>query len=186
MKRFHVMMIAAMLMVFTVGHAAAAQQHSNIATVTLTMGVAESITIIPPTQALVLPFTSGATSTTPATFQSTTLWQLQPTHTLLDENIWFASATAALTAGAGANIPASQVTANLNGSAYSDCARAADVLVPSAVSGSTCNVGLSIHLTSANYAAQETDTWGIQLQGLPTTLPAGNYAGTLNMQAGTN
>lgn len=166
--------------------AAAAQQHSNIATATLTMSVGESITIIPPTQAITLNYTQGGTSVPPATFQITTLWQLANTHTKLDVNWWFASSTAALTNGSGGNIPASQVFSNIDGSAYSNCTAAADPLVPSAVSGSTCNVGLSIALSAANYAAQQTDTIGIELQNLSTALAAGTYTGTLNIQAGTN
>jgi hypothetical protein len=101
-------------------------------------------------------------------------------------NWWFASATAALSAGGSSNIPASQVFSNVNGSAYSGCASAADPLVPSAVAGSTCNVGLVIPLSSANYAGQETDTIGLELQNLSTALASGTYTGTLNLQAGTN
>ncbi|MGH9505059.1 MAG: hypothetical protein ACRD20_19570 [Terriglobales bacterium] len=166
-------------------YAAAAQQHSNIAAANLSMTVGESITIIPPTQSVPLNYTAGATSTPPSTFQVTTLWQLSNAHTSLHINWWFADATSALNAGSS-KIPASQVLSNVDGSAYSGCTSAPDILVPGAVAGSTCNVGLVIPLTAANYAAQQSDTIGVQLQGLSTSLPAGTYTGTLNIQAGTN
>lgn len=186
MKKNLTMMLVLLSTMLAVPFAAAAQQHSNIANTTITMNVGESITIIPPTQAVTLNYTSGATSTPPQTFQITTLWQLASTHTLLDVNWWFASSTSALSNGAGGNIPSSEVFSNINGSAYSGCTAAADPLVPGAVSGSTCNVGLSIHLSASNYASQETDTIGLEMQGLPLTLAAGTYTGTLNIQAGTN
>lgn len=183
---FAALFISTMIAVASLPTAAAAQQHSNISAANLTMSVGESITIIPPSQTVTLNYTSGATSTPPSTFQVTTLWQLASTHTTMHINWWFASSTAALSAGAGANIPASQVFSNINGGAYSDCAHASDPLVPSAVNGSTCNVGLVIPLTAANYAAQETDTIGVELQGLSLALPSGTYNGVLNIQAGTN
>lgn len=181
-----VMFLALAIGRLCVPFAAAAQQHSNIANTTINMSVGENITIIPPTQAVTLNYTSGSTTTPPATFQITTLWQLANTHTSLHANWWFASSTAALSAGPSANIPTSNVFSNVDGSAYSNCTAAADVLVPSAVSGSTCNVGLVIPLTAANFAGQQSDTIGLELQGLPLTLPAGTYTGVLNIQAGTN
>lgn len=186
MKRALALFLVLFVARVAVPRAAAAQQHSNIANTTINMTVGESITIIPPTQAITLNYTSGATSTPPQTFQITTLWQLSNAHTSMHINWWFASSVAALSAGANANIPSSQVQSNINGGPYSACAAGADVLVPGAVSGSTCNVGLVIPLTAANFAGQESDTIGIQLSGLSTTLPAGTYAGTLNLQAGTN
>jgi hypothetical protein len=184
-KRFLLMLALLFVVRMAAPYAAAAQAHSNIAAATLSMTVGESISI-PPAQAVTLNYTQGATSTPPSTFGVTVLWQLANTHTTLHENWWFASATAALSAGGNANIPASEVLSNVDGGSYSGCTAAADPLVPSAVSGSTCNVGLVIPLTSANYAGQQTDTIGVELQGLPTSLPAGTYTGTLNIQAGTN
>src|ERR1700723_1606832 len=186
MKRTLVLIVLLSAVAMFSGYpAAAAQVHSNISTANLTMNVGESVTIIPPSTAITLAYTQGATSTPPQTFQITTLWQLASTHTLLDINWWFASSTAALSAGASANIPSSEVYSNVNGGSYSGCAAAADPLVPSAVSGSTCNAGLSIHLSATNYAAQETDTIGIELQNLSTALPAGTYTGVLNIEAGS-
>lgn len=166
--------------------AAGAQVHSNISRANLTMTVGESVTIIPPSTAVPISYTSGATSTAPATFQVTTLWQLSNSRTTIHENWWFSSATAALSNGNGGNIPASQVFSNVDGGAYSGCTAAADPLVPDAVGGSTCNVGLVIPLSAANYAGQQTDTIGVELQGLSTALAAGNYTGTLSIEAGTN
>jgi hypothetical protein len=184
--RFMMMLLCFFVLRMAVPRAAAAQQHSNVASANLTMTVGESITIIPPTQTVTLNYTQGQTTTPPSTFQITTLWQLANTHTTMHVNWWFGSATAALTAGGSANIPSSQVFSNVDGSAYSDCAHPGDTLVPAAVSGATCNVGLVIPLSAANYAAQQTDTIGIELQNLSTALPSGTYNGVLNIQAGTN
>ncbi len=186
LMRFSLTVLAMLALRLATPYAAAAQQHSNISQANLTMTVGESITIIPPSQPVTLTYTQGATNVPPSTFQVTTLWQLANTHTKIDVNWWFASATAALSNGASSNIPSSEVFSNVDGSAYSNCAAAADPLVPGAVSGSTCNVGLSIPLSVSNYAGQQTDTIGVELQGLPLSLAAGTYTGTLNIQAGSN
>lgn len=183
---FAALFISTMIAIAGMPTAAAAQQHSNVAAANLTMTIGESITIIPPSQTVTLNYTQGQTTTPPSTFQVTTLWQLANTHTTLHINWFFATSSAALTAGAGANIPASQVFSNANGGAYSDCAHANDPLVPSAVSGATCNVGIVIPLSAANYSAQETDTIGVELQGLSAALASGTYNGVLSIQAGTN
>lgn len=185
MRRFLILFTLAVLFMTADTTVVAAQQHSNIASANLSMDVGESISIIPPSQAVVLNYTQGATTVPPSTFQITVLWQLNATHSTLHTNWWFADSTAALANGAS-KIPASKVQSNVDGGAYSGCTSAADVLVPGAVSGSTCNVGLVIPLTAANYAGQQSDTIGIQLTGLPTSLAAGTYTGILNLQAGTN
>src|SRR5260370_29730930 len=91
---------------------------SAASAVQLSYIVGEQITIsgVPPS----LTFTGSPNPATGA-LTVTTAWSLISTRTRVDVALWFHTPTAALTVGAGHNIPASLGFANLNGGTVTAC-----------------------------------------------------------------
>lgn len=157
---------------------------SSTSTVQLSYIVGESLTVsgAPPT----LTFAGAPTPATGA-LTITTSWVLSAARTRIDVNLFFATPTAALTDGASNNIPASQVFANINGSAFTACnTNPAPAVAGVATTGGTCNVGYGAVITAANRTSSHSDAFILQLQGLSSSLPAGTYTGQLNIVAGAN
>jgi hypothetical protein len=158
---------------------------SQISTVSLTYAAAEVLTVsgVPPS----LTFSNALTPQT-GVLTVTTSWQLGPTRTRIDTNLFFATPTAALSDGAGHNIPATDVFASLNGGTYSNCGGSpAPTLSGVDVAGGTCQVsGIFQPITGANLTGTRSDAFVLQLQNLPLTLPAATYTGNLSVVAGAN
>lgn len=178
--------LASALLLF-VPCAAAAQVNSPTATVTLGMTVGESITVTPSLGTLPdFSYVPGATSSGLQSFTLTTAYQLAAGHPAFHVAFWVGSATAALSNGT-TNIPAGDVLLAVNAvpGVGMDCGRAADPVVPAAVSGQSCNVGINIALVSP-FAGTRTDTINMQLANLPALISSGHYVGTLSIAAGAN
>jgi hypothetical protein len=184
-KKYFVVLAAFVLTLGLVLPADAQAIVSSTSTVQLSYVVGESITVTGAPPSLTF---SGSPNPVTGPLSVTTSWVLAASRTHLDTNLFFASATAALTDGSGHNIAASTVQANLNGGAFSPCNTnpAADV-AGVAVAGATCNVGFGVAITGANLTSSHTDTFILQLlaSGL-SGLPAGTYTGQLNIVAGAN
>ena len=110
---------------------------------------------------------------------ATTAWVLKPGRTAVGVYAYFASAAAALTDGAGDNIPSSAFTISDNGGA-------ATALTTSVAFGAA-NAGLqlaNVAITGANKNSNRNDAmvFNINLSTLPQ-LPANTYTGVLNIQA---
>jgi hypothetical protein len=110
---------------------------------------------------------------------ATTAWVLKPGRTQVTVDAYFANSGAALTDGAGNNIPSSAFT-------IADNAAAPAALVNTVAFGAA-NGGLrlaNVAITGANKNANRTDNmaFNINLSALGQ-LPAGTYTGTLNIQA---
>lgn len=115
------------------------------------------------------------------TITATTAWVLKPGRTAVTVDAYFASAAAALTDGAGNNIPSSAFFISNNGGA--------STALVNTVAFGAANAGLrlaNVAITAANRSSNRTDlmAYNINLTGgtLPQ-LPAGTYTGTLNIQA---
>ncbi len=157
---------------------------SAASAVQLSYIVGEQITIsgVPPS----LTFTGSPNPATGA-LTVTTAWSLISTRTRVDVALWFNTPTAALTDGAGHNIPASLVFANLNGGTFSPCngSAVAPELTASVTAGGICGTNINISITTANQAGNRSDSIILQLQGL-TPLPAATYTGQINLIAGAS
>jgi len=107
-----------------------------------------------------------------------TVWALNNTIGLVSLYAFFANSTAALTDGAGYNIPSSDFQISDNGGGFT-------ALTGSAPFGGA-NAGLRLGTTFifGNNVGSRTDamTFNINLSGLPN-LPPGTYTGTLTLQA---
>jgi hypothetical protein len=112
---------------------------------------------------------------------ATTAWVLKPGRTAVTVNAYFADSVAALTDGAGNNIPSSAFEINNNSKGLA--------ALTNTVAFGAANAGLqleNISITGSNKNSSVTDSmaFNINLSGgtLPQ-LPAATYTGVLNIQA---
>ncbi len=152
--------------------------------ITLTATLPESLTVSLSGSSVTFSLTPGsATNPGNTTATATTSWVMRPSRTTVGLYASFTSAAAALTDGAGNNIPSSAFSISDNGGV-------ATALTNTVLFGGA-NAGLqlaSMPITSANENSSRTDalSFNINLTGgtLPQ-LPAATYTGTLYIQAQT-
>jgi hypothetical protein len=142
----------------------------------------ESLTLSLSANAVNFNLTAGsAANAGSANITATTRWVLRPGRTALGVYAYFGSAAAALTDGAGNNIPSSAFK-------ISDNAGASTALTATEPFGAA-NAGLqlaNVALTAANRASNRTDVMAFNIDlstGTLPQLPAAIYTGTLNIQA---
>lgn len=182
-KKMFAVTLAALLILVSVPSDADAIV-SSTAAIQLSYVVGESVAVsgVPPS----LTF-SGAPTPATGTLTSTITWVLLSTRVRVDSNLFFASPTAAMTDGAGHNIPSSQVYENLDGGTFGACNSSPFADTSSvAVTGATCPNGVIINITGSNLSGSQNDSYVLQLQGLSGSLPAGTYTGQINLVAGAS
>lgn len=172
----------AVAMAFAVSMASAQALNSTAQPITLNATLAESLTVSLSASSVNFNLSAGAASNPGLSgVTATTKWALSTGRSSVGVYAYFASSTAALTDGAGDNIPSSAFTISDNGGASA-------ALTNSVVFGGS-NAGLqlaNVGLTSANFSGSRTDamTFNINLStGTLPSLPAATYTGTLNIQA---
>jgi hypothetical protein len=113
-----------------------------------------------------------------ASITATTTWILNQSIGTVGVFAFFSSATAALTDGAGHNIPSSDFQISSNGGAFNPLTNT----VP--FGGANAGLPVSYTLILGNNKSSRTDTmkFNINLSPLPS-LPTGSYTGTLTVQA---
>jgi len=161
---------------------ASAQLNSGAQTISLNANLAESLTLTLSANTVNFALSAGsATNAGSAGITATTAWTLAQGRTAVGVYAYFTSATAALTDGAGDNIPSSAFY-------IADNAGTSTALTNTVAFGGA-NAGLrlaNVAITNANRSGSRTDamTFNINLSGgtLPQ-LPANTYTGTLNIQA---
>jgi hypothetical protein len=174
--------VAVLAMTFAVSMASAQAINSGPQPIALNATLAESLTLILSANAVnftLAPGSAANAGSTPIT--ATTTWVLKPGRTAVGVYAYFASAVAALTDGAGDNIPSSAFFIADNGGASTP--------LTSTVAFGGANAGYqmeNVAITGANKSGKSTDVmvFNINLTGgtLPQ-LPANTYTGTLNIQA---
>jgi hypothetical protein len=169
-----------------------AQINSGAGTVFLNAAMPESFSVSV-TGGAAVNFTLAAnTAANPGSTTSSirTAWTLKPGRTNVTIWAWVPNGAAALTDGAGDNIPASAVTAAAAGSgsaggalntSASGGAGVPAFVTPAAATG--VQIG-QIRITGANKTGNTTTTltWNINTTAVPQ-LPAATYTGTVNIQA---
>jgi len=178
------LVVAALLLAFSTG---AQQLNSNVQTVSLSMSVAESLTITASPSSITFTPNAGYTAATasgPITIS--TVGQLAATRSSLWIDAYFASATSALANGSSL-IPASQVFASWNGMTTIPCSGNDTGL---GVTGSACNGGGGTFplftptstppLTLPSFT--NTSTLLLSLGGMSGLVP-GSYTGVINIEA---
>ena len=161
---------------------ASAQLNSGAQTIALNATMAESLTLTLSANVVNFNLSAGSgTNAGSAGITATTKWTLAAGRNSVGVYAYFGSAAAALTDGAGDNIPSSAFF-------ISDNAGPSTALTNTVAYGAA-NAGLklaTVGITGANRSGTQTDamTFNINLTGgtLPQ-LPANTYTGTLNIQA---
>ena len=181
MKTGTLLRIAALLLAIAFSTTfASAQLSSGAQPITLTASLSESLTVSLSASAVNFTLAAGSAANAGSTgITATTKWVLKPSRTAVGVYAYFASAAAALTDGAGDNIPSSDFYIADNAGAST----ALTTTVP--FGGALAGLQLAnVPITAANRNATRTDamTFNINLSTLPA-LPAATYTGTLNIQA---
>lgn len=161
---------------------ASAQLNSGAQTIALNANLAESLSLSLSANTVNFTLSAGSANNPGSSgITATTAWTLAPGRNAVNVYAYFTSATAALTDGAGDNIPSSAFF-------IADNAGTAAALTNTVAFGAG-NAGLrlaNVAITAANRSASRTDamTFNINLTGgTLAQLPANTYTGTLNIQA---
>jgi hypothetical protein len=174
--------IIAVGMTFAVSMASAQALNSGAQAIALNASLSESLTLNLSANAVNFTLAAGsATNAGSTNITATTAWILKPGRTAVGVYAYFANAAAALTDGAGNNIPSSAFKISDNGGA--------STALTNTVAFGAANAGLqmaNVAITGTNKSGNRTDVmaFNIDLSGgtLPQ-LPAATYTGTLNIQA---
>jgi len=152
---------------------------SGVQTITLNANLSESISVNLSNNSVSFTLTPGSTSNNGSTgVTATTNWISKPGRNL-SVYAYFSSSTAALSDGAGDNIPSSAFQISDNAGAYTPLTNTV------AFGGASAGLQLyNVKITGTNKTGNHIDDmlFNIDLSTLPQ-LPAGTYAGTLNIQA---
>ena len=161
---------------------ASAQLNSGAQTIALNATLGESLTLSLSANAVNFTLAAGSAANAGSTnITATTAWTLKPGRTAVGVYAYFVSAAAALTDGAGDNIPSSAFFISDNG--------AASTALTNTVAFGGANAGLQIAnvaITGLNKTASRTDVMAFNINltgGTLPQLPANIYTGTLNIQA---
>jgi len=195
MRRFHniLMLVAGMAASAATAPTAKGQLNSSAGTVILNATLRESLTVNV-TAGTTVNFTLAPNSAAnPGSTTSTiqTSWVLEPGRNKVSIWAWVANSAAALTDGAGNNIPASAVSAAAAGSGSAGGALntvasggggAPAFIAPAAASGVQIGFVQIRGINNRTGNTTTTLTWNISTAGIPQ-LPAGTYTGIVNIQA---
>jgi hypothetical protein len=174
--------VIALIVVGAVSFASAQVENSGPQTIALNATLSESLTLSLSANAVNFPLTAGSAANPGSTnITATSTWVLKPGRTALGVYAYFASAAAALTDGAGDNIPSSAFKISDNGGASTG--------LTNTVAFGAANAGLqlvNVAITGANRSGNRTDVMAFNIDlstGTLPQLPAAAYSGTLNIQA---
>ena len=166
--------------VMVVASAGAQVQNSGASPIALNAALSDSITLTLSGNAVNFTLTGGSANNPGSTGSTaTTNWVLKPSVNSLKLYAFFSSSTAALSDGAGHNIPSADFEISANGGGFAP--------LTNTVAFGGANAGLqisSVPIRGYNKTGTNSDlmTFNINLAPLPN-LPAGIYTGTLTIQA---
>ncbi len=153
--------------------------NSGVQTITLNANLTESISVNLSSNSVSFTLTAGSATNNGSTgVTATTNWISKPGRNL-SVYAYFASSTSALSDGAGNNIPSSDFLISDNGGAFAALTNSV------AFGGAAAGLQLyTVKITGTTKNGNHVDNmlFNIDLSTLPQ-LPAGTYAGTLNIQA---
>lgn len=162
---------------FLAPSAARAQQNSNLGTVNLNATLATGLSITAAPGLVNFNLVPSGTVTGSAVITVTTSWTLRPSVGAVTAYAYFSSAPAALTDGAGDNIPSSSVSGSVNGGAFGAFTGASPFAPSSSLTLS------SVRILGNNKTGSHSDTLNLSITTTGLNLPSGTYTGVLNLQA---
>jgi hypothetical protein len=154
-----------------------AQLNSNIAGVNLAANLTTSLTLTASPGLVNFALIPSGIANGSATITVNTSWTLSPSVGAVTTYAYFTSAAAALSDGAGDNIPSSSVSGSVNGGAFVAFAGASPFAAGSSVTLSSTRV------LGFNKTGNHSDTLNMRINTTGLSLPAGNYTGVLSIQA---
>ena len=170
------MVVGALALIVVLSPAAHAQLNSGASNVTLNATLAESLTVSSSAATLTVPIVPNGTGAASPALTITSTWVLAKTRTSVRLFAYFASAAAAMSDGAGSNIPTTAVLGSVNAGAY----------------GPFTNVGpftnnsiqmFSLTGGTLTFNGTRSDTLNLEINSTGLGLPAAAYTGTLSLQA---
>jgi hypothetical protein len=165
------------LVLFLAASFAHAQLNSNIAGVNLAANLRTSLTVTatPGNVNFALVRNGAALGNVPITVN--TSWKLRPGTRRVTTYAYFTTSAAALTDGAGDNIPSSKVSGSVNGGAFTAFTGNSPF-----AAGSSLTLSL-IRIRRRTTTGNQSDTLNLMISTVGLTLPPGTYTGVLNIQA---
>lgn len=156
---------------------ASAQLNSNTGSVSLNATMTSSVTITAAPGLVNFALLRSGVSTGSAPVSITSSWTVPFLFGNVNEYAYFTTSAAALTDGAGDNIPSANVAGSFNGGAFA-----------AFTGNSPFAAGSSITLFNQfififNTTGTRTDTLNLRINTTGLTLPAGTYTGLLHIQA---
>ena len=160
--------------------ASAQALNSGAQTIALNATLAESLTLSLSANAVNFTLAAGAAANPGSTnITATTTWALKPGRTAVGVYAYFANAAAALTDGAGNNIPSSAFF-------IADNAGRVDRPDQQRLRSASASGGwqmANVAITGANKSGTRSDVMAFNINLTGVQIPAANYTGTLNIQA---
>ena len=162
--------------------ASAQALNSGAQAIAINATLTESLTLSLSANAVNFTLAAGSAANAGSTnITATTTWVLKPGRTAVGVYAYFGSAAAALTDGAGDNIPSSAFKISDNAGASTG------LTVTEPFGAATAGLQLAnVAITAANRASNRTDLMAFNIDlstGTLPQLPAAVYTGTLNIQA---
>lgn len=169
-------------MVLICGMPTSAQVRSNIAGVNLTANLGDSISVSASPGLVNFALVSNGVATGNPTLTITTAWLLgQGKPRTVSTSAYFTNSASALSDGGGHNIPASSVSASVNGGAFQTftgaCTFSANACLPVPIFSKLVNGPPNQRKGTDNSTLQ------LQISTVGLSLPAGTYVGVLHIQA---
>jgi hypothetical protein len=159
------------------GAPAHAQLNSNIAGVNLAANLTTSLTVTASPGLVNFPLIPSGITNGSTAITVNTSWTLSPSVGAVKTYAYFTSAAAALTDGAGDNIPSTSVSGSVNGGAFGAFTGVSPFAAASSVTVS------NIRILGNNKSGNQSDSLNIRINTTGLNLPAGNYTGVLTIQA---
>ena len=156
---------------------ASAQLKSNTASVNLSAALNSSVTITAAPGLVNFALLRSGVSTGSAPVSITTSWTVPFLFGNVNEYAYFTTSAAALTDGAGDNIPSASVAGSFNGGAFT----AFTGTSPFAAGSSMTLFDQFIFIF--NFVGTRTDSLNLRINTTGLNLPAGTYTGLLHIQA---
>ena len=160
-----------------VGTPAQAQLKSNTASVNLAANLTTSLTVTASPGLVNFPLVRNGIANGSATITVNTSWTVNFLIGTVKTYAYFTSAAAALTDGAGDNIPSSSVSGSVNGGAFGAFTGSSPFAAGSSIALSSTTIFLF------NTTGNHSDTLNMRINTTGLNLPAGNYTGVLIIQA---
>jgi hypothetical protein len=154
-----------------------AQLNSTSTSVNLNANLATSLSVNASPSLVNFTLPASGTATGSSAITVNTSWTVTTSVAAITTYAYFTSPAAALTDGAGDNIPSSKVSGSVNGGAFGAFTGASPFAAGSSITLS------STKILATNRTGNQANTLNLSISTIGLALPAATYSGVLNIQA---